>query len=106
LDENSHTVLGAELLAQDELKLEPDQARHYVRELQPTTRYLGIIAAYQDIDNARWRTHVDIVPHEITKIVVRLDAKAVSAKTVEKETLPDEHKELKVCSEEIMKNIK
>ena len=106
LEANSKVVLGAELLAQDELKFEPEQARHYMRELQPTTRYFGIIAAYQDIDHAHWRTSVEIVPHEITKIVVRLDAKAISAKKVEKEALPDEHKKLEVCSDDVMKNIK
>jgi len=106
LEANSQAVLGAEWVHQDELKFEPDQARHYVRKLQPTTRYFGIIGAYQDIDNAHWRTSVEIVPHEITKIVVRLDAKAISAKKVEKEALPDEHKKLEVCSDDVMKNIK
>jgi type VI secretion system protein VasD len=90
LDEDDQGTLGADLLGQEELQFKPNDARHYSRELQAETRYIGVIAAYRDINNARWRAIIKVKPLETTRVVVYLGAKAVSVKKLEEDGVSNE----------------
>ncbi|MFQ5773092.1 MAG: type VI secretion system lipoprotein TssJ [Kiloniellaceae bacterium] len=48
-------ALGGDLQNREEIELQPGQALEIERELKPETRYIGVMAAYRDIDNAAWR---------------------------------------------------
>gem|GEM_PF-643145 len=95
LYEDDKATLGADLLEQDELQFKPNEARHYTRELQTETRYIGLIAAYRDIDNARWRAILKIKPLETRRIVVHLEAKGIRLKNLKDDGIsndPSNHK--------------
>lgn len=67
-------TLGKELLARDDLVLAPGQTRVYARNLHPETRYLGVLAAYRDIEHAQWRASAPIRIGTAQKLVLRADA--------------------------------
>ncbi len=90
LYEDDKATLGADLLEQDELQFKPNKARRYRRKLQPDTRYIGIMAAYRDIDNARWRAILKIKPLETRRIVVLLEAKGIRVKNLEDDGISDD----------------
>jgi len=90
LYEDDEGTLGADLLEQDELQFKPNKARRYRRKLQPDTRYIGIMAAYRDIDNARWRAIIKIKPLKTRRIVVHLEAKGVRVKNLEDDGISDD----------------
>ncbi|UTV26502.1 type VI secretion system lipoprotein TssJ [Photobacterium atrarenae] len=53
-------VLGPDLIARDEFEFYPGSENSYDVTLQPGVRYAGILVAYRDLENARWREIVEI----------------------------------------------
>jgi type VI secretion system protein VasD len=71
-------TLGAELVARDEMQLQPGEKRKVERVLQLDTHYLGVIAAFRDLEQARWRAAVPVPAGATVVLTVRLDARSVS----------------------------
>lgn len=92
LRDQSKTVLATDLLEQEELKLEPNQASHHARPLHPETQVLGMVAAYQDLDHAlHWHQVIDNLPeNKITSRVIRFDAHDFSVLPVTRQEIERE----------------
>ncbi|MFT3717387.1 type VI secretion system lipoprotein TssJ [Pseudorhodoferax sp.] len=71
--------LGAELVAREDLTLQPGQSLPLRRTLAPETRFIGVFAAYRDIEHARWRVVLPVRPGQAHQLTVRAGALAVSA---------------------------
>lgn len=71
-------TLGAELVARDELQLQPGEKRQVERVLQLDTHYLGVIAAFRDLEQARWRAAVPVPAGATVQLAIRVDARSVS----------------------------
>lgn len=65
-------VLGGDLVNRREVEVKPGDNTAIERETSAETRYIGAIAAFRDIDNATWRGHVAIEPHDDHDIIVTL----------------------------------
>lgn len=79
LYDKESATLGAELVGREELTLPPGSERLAVRTLDPATRYLGVVAAFRDIDRATWRTVLELRPDKNNNVTVTVGANAVSA---------------------------
>jgi type VI secretion system protein VasD len=79
LYERDAATLGPEMVAREEFVLSPGASRPYTKTLAPDTRFLGFVAAYRDLDHAKWRTTLPIQPGKSQKIVVRASALAIEA---------------------------
>lgn len=77
LYDNPDQVLRTDLLKIDELVFEPAQRTEYKMALQPATKAVAIIAAYRDIEGARWRAVVDVNPTGYDDFYVYVDKLAV-----------------------------
>ncbi|PAU82136.1 type VI secretion system lipoprotein TssJ [Halovibrio salipaludis] len=55
LHEDPEAVLGDDLLGMEETMLRPGSDWYTERALADDTRYLGVTAAFRNIDDARWR---------------------------------------------------
>ena len=66
-------LLGPDLIAREEVPLTPGASQTASFEAKPTTKFLGVIASYRDIDNAVWRGDVPIPPNQTTKLKIQLD---------------------------------
>lgn len=82
LYDNEMATLGKFILFRDEMNIKPGQLKTIKREAKPETLYIGIIAAYRDLDNARWRGILEIKPHEKTKVMVHLGSLSVSVSNI------------------------
>lgn len=51
-------VLGGDLLGRTQIFLQPGEVREWTAEFDRETRFVGVIAAYRDIENAQWRSTV------------------------------------------------
>ncbi len=71
-------TLGADLLAREELEIRPGEKRKYERTVDLRARYLGVIAAFRDLENARWRSHVKLGGKKRVSLQITLDRAAVS----------------------------
>jgi type VI secretion system protein VasD len=76
--DNESATLGADLVARDEIQLEPGQQRKVERSLDDATRYLGVVAAYRDLDNSEWRAIVPIRQNHGNDFSIGLGGQAVT----------------------------
>lgn len=82
-DKDSAT-LGQELLLREELELQPGEMRELNRELQADTRYVGVLAAFRDIDQAQWRAVTTITKGEPSSVIIKVDKLSVSISSAPK----------------------
>ncbi len=53
-------ILGEDLLGRDQLTLVPGATREIPMELDPETQFLGVVAAFSNLESATWRDVVEI----------------------------------------------
>lgn len=71
-------TLGAELLAREEFQLRPGQKLQFDRQLQPETRYVGVIAAFRDLVRSEWRTALAVAPRKSSTVAIGLDGRKIT----------------------------
>jgi type VI secretion system protein VasD len=79
LFQRDQAELGADLLGREEFMLNPGESRPITKTLAPETRFIGVFAAYRDLERARWRAVVAIEPGKKHNLLVRADELAISA---------------------------
>jgi len=72
------TALGADMVTREEFHLTPGGQKIYTREVSSQALYLGVIAAFRDIDNATWRSSIPLPTGRTTNFSVNLDTNTVS----------------------------
>jgi len=83
LFEQDVALLGDELQMRDELHFQPGEHKTLERDLRPDTRFLGIIGAYRDIENARWRNSIEVGPHDDLELVIEFSSKGIDIRRKE-----------------------
>jgi type VI secretion system protein VasD len=78
LYDRESAVLGSALLARDEVTLAPGQFLPIERQLNPDATYLGVIAAFRDIDHSHWREPLRLNPGLDNKVLIEVGANSVS----------------------------
>lgn len=78
LFEQDVALLGDELQMRDEMAFQPGETKIFERDLRADTRYLGLIGAYRDIENARWRSSIEIDGD--MELIIDLGAKGIDIK--------------------------
>jgi type VI secretion system protein VasD len=53
-------ALGGDMLSRTQMLLQPGEVREWEADFEKETRYVGVIAAYRDIENAQWRSVVEL----------------------------------------------
>lgn len=77
LYDDAEQVLGQDFVGVTEIEMSPDSKRTLsVEGMTVDTRYIGVLAAYRDIDEARWRAIVPTPSGE--RLDVRLVLEALS----------------------------
>lgn len=79
LYDDDKTVLEQDLVRSEEMEFVPGQSiEEWERELQEETRFVGILAAYRDIENAKWRASVETPSQETVEVIVRFERLGIS----------------------------
>jgi len=79
LFDQEKSVLGENLIAREEMDLRPGEKREFKRNMKPETRYVGVVAAFRRVNDARWRAIVQI-PEKVksVKLAIKLTRLGVS----------------------------
>lgn len=77
LFKNAQSVLGDDLQSEEEFRLLPGMRQSFIKDADDDVEYLGVVAAYRDIDHAIWRGLVAVPEHETSQVEVILDRLAV-----------------------------
>jgi type VI secretion system protein VasD len=78
LYERDKEQLGPELVSRDELPLMPGGKPQAITTLRSDTRYVGVVAAFRDIERARWRASTPIFVNQTTRMEIKLDRNEVA----------------------------
>lgn len=70
--EKENATIGQAILAKDELEFRPGDEKHIERKTKPETQFIGIIAAYRDLDNAKWRAIIPLSSEKTNSMIVHL----------------------------------
>jgi len=58
------SALGNELLFSEEFRLVPGMRQKFKRPLNLDTRYIGVVAAFRDLENAQWKAFTPVPAQE------------------------------------------
>ena len=73
LYERAKESLVPDLVASEELELRPGETIELKLSMEEGSRYVGVLAAYRDLPETRWRYTVQITPVEVTEADLTLD---------------------------------
>jgi type VI secretion system protein VasD len=79
LYQRDQAQLAADMIAKEEFVLAPGETKTFAKTLAPDTRFIGVVAAYRDIEHARWRSVVPVQPNQPQKLTVKAGELAVEA---------------------------
>lgn len=77
LFDTPESSLGPDLLVREELELQPGSELEITRRLNPNARFVGLVAAYRDIETARWRALVEVDPTGYDERVIHVEPLAL-----------------------------
>ena len=77
LFEKEQEVLGGELVGREEFHLRPAENRPYQRQLQPDTKFIGVVAAFRDLEGSLWRQAVPVPVQRRATVTIGLERQAV-----------------------------
>ncbi len=78
LYEQDKSLLGEDLVRKEEMRFLPGETLDYLRELQPDTRFIGILVAYRELEKSHWRAAVETPLQDTTEVNISLDELAIS----------------------------
>jgi type VI secretion system protein VasD len=79
LYEKDQALLGADIVVRDEFVLQPGETKTINKLLAADTKFIGVMAAFRELERARWRGLVALVPGKNNAVTVSLDGIAVQA---------------------------
>ena len=80
LYEQDRSVLGSELVAREELMMEPGETKAINKLLGPEVRGLGVIVAFRELERAQWRAVVNVVPGKDNAVLIKMEDVLVTAR--------------------------
>jgi type VI secretion system protein VasD len=79
LYQRDQAQLAADMIAKEEYVLAPGETKTFAKTLAPDTRFIGVVAAYRDVEHAKWRSVVPVQPNQPQKLTVKAGELAVEA---------------------------
>jgi len=73
LYERAKESLAPDLVTSEELELRPGESLELKLSVDSGSRYVGVLAAYRDLPETKWRYVVQLTPTELTRAELRLD---------------------------------
>jgi type VI secretion system protein VasD len=78
LYQREQEVLGADLAGRDELLITPGGTQQLRKELRPGVNYLGVVAAFRDVQNSNWRATAAPPQNQTTAVLVSVQGLSVN----------------------------
>ena len=81
LFEKDQSILGADIVVRDEFVLKPGESKTINKALAADTKFIGVVAAFRDLERARWRAVTAVQPNKNNVVAISLDGIAVQTIT-------------------------
>ena len=73
------TVLGADLVSSTDITVRPGESKKFDEEIDPKTRFVGVVAGFRDIENASWRAVVPVPADKLADQRLEVSVKDLTA---------------------------
>lgn len=80
LTTDSTEILGADLIDKHIVEVRPNDRLTLKQPLSENTRYLGIVAAYRNIEDASWNALIEVSPENKNNILLFLESQGLTVK--------------------------
>lgn len=77
LYEHAKEALSPDMVASEQLELRPGETLELKLTVEEGSRYIGILAAYRDLPDSKWRYTVEVTPQETTDVALILDQSGI-----------------------------
>ncbi len=77
LYQRDQAELGNDFVAREEFVLAPGETKAFQKALAPDTQFLGVVAAFRDLDRSKWRSVVAVDPKKSQQVVIKASALAI-----------------------------
>jgi type VI secretion system protein VasD len=77
LFDKDQAVLGADVVARDEFVLGPGESMAIKRDLSADSKFIAVMAAFRDLERAKWRAVAPLLAGKDNALSVRLDASTI-----------------------------
>ena len=77
LFDKDQATLGADLVQREEFLLRPGENRQLQWVLPPEAKVVAVMAAYRDLEHARWRATLPVAAHQTRRMLAQLGARQV-----------------------------
>lgn len=84
LYERDQATLAAEMGSREEFILQPGETRTWAKTAAIDTKFIGVMAAFRDIERARWKALVAVKPNIDNRITIRADDIGIDAQPAPK----------------------
>jgi type VI secretion system protein VasD len=78
LYDKEQETIGGDLVGREEFLLQPSESRQYRRQFQPDTKFIGVIGAYRDLEQSRWRQVVPVPAKGKATLTIGVQARAIT----------------------------
>lgn len=80
LFEKDQATLAAEFVSREEFVLRPGESKPINKPLSPDTKFIGVMAAFRELERARWRAVVPVVAKKKNVVEISLDGIVLQAR--------------------------
>ncbi|WP_095171726.1 type VI secretion system lipoprotein TssJ [Pseudomonas sp. Irchel 3H3] len=77
LYERAKESLAPDMVATEELELRPGETVEFKLNVEEGSRYVGVLAAYRDLPDTKWRYTLQVAPEEVTDADLTLDQSGI-----------------------------
>jgi len=77
---NAAAVLGADLVSSTDITVRPGETKRFDEEIDPRTRFVGVVAGFRNLENARWRAIVPVPTEKLAEQRLEVTVKDLTAK--------------------------
>jgi len=78
LFDKEQETLGGDLIGREEYQMRPAETKPYRRQLQPDTKFIGVAAAFRDLEHSQWRQAVAVPPKRTATVSIAVEARAIT----------------------------
>ena len=78
LFERDKDVLGEDLVAREEFVIRPGESKDVKRQPAPETKFLAVLVGFRDLEKARSRAVIAVVPNTTNRWLIKIDPLAVA----------------------------
>lgn len=79
LCQRDQTELSTEMVGKEEYVLNPGDSKTFAKMLAPETRFIGVVAAFRDLEHAKWRGIVAIRPNQKQQVLIKAGELSIDA---------------------------